>query len=268
MADENTILGADSIYFQDVEGEEGKQMELEDSLKLKFSGIIQERYQSAKLAREYDEQRWINAYHNYRGMYGKNVKFRESEKSRVFVKVTKTKVLAAFGQLVDVIFGSERFPIGIRESKIPEGVAEVAHLDATAPLPGIETSSPQATAQEYNVGYAGDGKDNKTASEIKKGQFDDFDAALPLVDGVTKDPKVYEVRPAEMAARRMEKLIHDQIEESHGSSEIRNALFESALFGTGIVKGPFNYNKTLNKWEEAEDGTREYTPVEVRVPRI
>ena len=46
----------------------------------------------------------------------------------------------------------------------------------------------------------------------------------------------------------MEKLIHDQIEESNGSSEIRNALLESALLGTGIVKGPFNFNKTLNKW--------------------
>ncbi len=53
-------------------------------------------------------------------MYGKNIRFRESEKSRVFVKVTKTKVLAAFGQLVDVIFGANKFPIGISETKVPE----------------------------------------------------------------------------------------------------------------------------------------------------
>lgn len=262
------MLGADNLYFQDVEGEEGKQVKLEDDLKTRFVGLIQDRYQSAKLARETDENRWIAAYHNYRGLYGKNIKFRESEKSRVFVKVTKTKVLAAFGQLVDVIFGSERFPIGIRESKVPEGVAEYSHLDTNNPLPGIETSSPAPVPT--NIGYKGDGRDKKigTATEIKKGQFDDMDAALPLVDGASKDPKVYETRPAEMAARRMEKLIHDQIEESHGSSEIRNALFEASLFGTGIIKGPFNFNKTLNKWEEAEDGTRTYSPVNVRVPRI
>ena len=66
----------------------------------------------------------------------------------------------------------------------------------------------------------------------------------------------------------MEKLIHDQIEESNGSSEIRNALLESALLGTGIVKGPFNFNKTLNKWNYNEEGEREYNPLEVRVPRI
>ena len=66
----------------------------------------------------------------------------------------------------------------------------------------------------------------------------------------------------------MEKLIHDQIDESNGSSEIRNALLESALLGTGIVKGPFNFNKKLHKWEKDEEGNREYNPLEVRVPRI
>ena len=66
----------------------------------------------------------------------------------------------------------------------------------------------------------------------------------------------------------MQILIHDQIEESGGSSELRNALLESALFGTGIVKGPFNYNKTLSRWVTNEDGEREYQPLDVRVPRI
>ena len=65
----------------------------------------------------------------------------------------------------------------------------------------------------------------------------------------------------------MEKLIHDQIEESNGSSEIRNALLEAALLGTGVIKGPFNFNKTLNRWTD-EEGERQYKPLEVRVPRI
>ena len=44
-------------------------------------------------------------------------------------KITKTKVLAAFGQLVDVIFGTGKFPIGISETKLPEGDKEDAFLD-------------------------------------------------------------------------------------------------------------------------------------------
>jgi hypothetical protein len=89
-----------------------------------------------------------------------------------------------------------------------------------------------------------------------------------LVEGFSPDPQALELSPAQKAARRMEKLIHDQIDESHGSSEIRNALLESALLGTGIIKGPFNFNKTLNKWDKSEDGERMYNPLEVRVPRI
>ena len=66
----------------------------------------------------------------------------------------------------------------------------------------------------------------------------------------------------------MQTLIHDQIEESGGSSELRNALLEAALFGTGIVKGPFNYNKTLSRWTVDDEGERSYDPLDVRVPRI
>ena len=38
--------------------------------------------------------------------------------------------------------------------------------------------------------------------------------------------------------------------------------------GTGIIKGPFNYNKTLHTWQTEEDGKRTYTPEAVRVPRL
>ena len=70
------------------------------------------------------------------GKYYKNVHFREHEKSRVFVKVTKTKVLAAYGQLVDVLFSANKFPISVEETKVPEGVAEYAHLN---PLEQMKT---------------------------------------------------------------------------------------------------------------------------------
>ena len=57
--------------------------------------FVRRRYSRAKSARYNDESRWLQAYRNYRGLYGPDVQFTESEKSRVFIKVTKTKVLAA-----------------------------------------------------------------------------------------------------------------------------------------------------------------------------
>ena len=46
------------------------------------------------------------------------------------------------------------------------------------------------------------------------------------------------------------------------------AIFESCLLGTGIVKGPFNFYKRVHKWEKGEDGQRKYVPYEKLVPRI
>ena len=271
--EDNTLIqNADGIYFESVDDEQGMNLNLEDDLNNRLAGLIEDRFEAAEMARDADENRWLTAYHNYRGLYPKNVKFRESEKSRVFVKVTKTKVLAAFGQLVDVIFGGNKFPIGVSETRVPEGIAEIAHLDTANPVPGIETSSIQEQEIEnpYDVGYEGDGRTLKPGATYGTGKFDgylDKQAADSFVEGASPNPQIPEIKPAQKAARRMEKLIHDQIEESNGASEIRNALFESSLFGTGIVKGPFNFNKTLNRWTEA-DGERTYDPVNVRVPRI
>jgi hypothetical protein len=75
--------------------------------------FVTERFNKAETSRYQDEQRWVRAYRNYRGLYGPDVKFTSTEKSRIFVKVTKTKVLAAYGQLVEVLFGNNKFPISI-----------------------------------------------------------------------------------------------------------------------------------------------------------
>ena len=278
---DNTFLTANNLY-EEVEGEAGKTLSLEDDQRINLVGIIKDRFQKAEDVRNTDEKRWLKSYENYRGLYSKGVKFRESEKSRVFVKVTKTKVLAAFGQLVDVIFGTGKFPIGISETHIPEGEKENAYLDATNPTPGLETSIPdnignrlEDEPQEnlYNIGYEGDGKVLKAGATYGTGMFEETienqaNALGLLKEGLSPLPQAVELSPAEKAARRMEKLVHDQIEESNGSAEIRNALLEAALLGTGIIKGPFNFNKKLHKWENNEEGIREYNPLEVRVPRI
>ena len=276
---DNTFLNADHIY-EEVEGESGKALNLMPDQKLNLAGLIASRFQTAEDSRKLHESRWLTAYQNYRGLYGKKVRFRESEKSRVFVKVTKTKVLAAFGQLIDVIFGTGKFPIGIRETKMPEGEVSQAHLDSQNPVPGIETTLGEpVVGQEpeespYDVGYEGDGKVLKPGATYGLGKFEEkFIEELAkmegnYVEGFSPNPQDLEVSPAQRAARRMEKLIHDQIEESNGASELRSALFEAAMMGTGIIKGPFNFNKTLNKWDEDEEGNRTYNPLEVRVPRI
>ena len=175
------------------------------------------------------------------------------------------------------MFGTGQFPIGVKETGVPEGVPTYKHLDNA---PSIESSpaeqkeeEPEEVVNPFDVGYEGDGKVLKAGATFSSGETA-LENALEEADvtfkvGPNPDPQALQLAPAKDAARMMQRLIHDQIEESNGSSELRNALFESALFGTGVVKGPFNYNKTLSRWEKDEEtGERSYNPLTVRVPRI
>ena len=59
---------------------------LEIEQKSNLVGIIKDRFQVSEDARRSDESRWLRAYENYRGLYNKSVKFRDSEKSRSLCK--------------------------------------------------------------------------------------------------------------------------------------------------------------------------------------
>jgi hypothetical protein len=96
--------------------------------------LVEGRFTRAKEARRYDEERWLRAYRNYRGIYGNDVKFTDAEKSRVFIKVTKTKVLAAYGQITDVLFANNTFPLSVEPTQVPEGVAEHVHIETNPQL--------------------------------------------------------------------------------------------------------------------------------------
>ena len=62
----------------------------------------------------------------------------------------------------------------------------------------------------------------------------------------------------------MEKQIMDQLEESGASKHLRSSTFECALFGTGIIKGPFAVDKEYANW----DDEGEYSPTIKTVPQV
>ena len=87
MAEENeTFIEDDSIVLDDI-----KEDVSEDSQTENIIPFILERFHRAEDYRKQDEERWLRSYRNYRGIYGPDVQFTEAEKSRVFIKVTKTK---------------------------------------------------------------------------------------------------------------------------------------------------------------------------------
>ena len=226
--------------------------------------FIMDRYKRADDYREQDEQRWLRAYRNYRGLYGSDVQFTEAEKSRVFIKVTKTKTLAAYGQIIDVLFANNKFPLTVEPTELPEGVVADVSFDPAEPpqVRNDEMSSP--------YGFKGDGKDLPAGATRQslmdnlgplQGKFDDIDN---LKEGVGKTPTSVTFSPAMVAAKTMQKKIHDQLEESNANKHLRSTAFEMALFGTGVMKGPFAVDKEYPNWDE--EG--EYSPVFKTVPQV
>jgi len=251
------------------EFDEDEVISLEDSTDesedLEYSAFVSEinsKYQRSKDRRLTDEERWLTAYKNYRGVYDDTTQFTETERSQIFVKITKTKVLAAYSQVTDVLFAGNKFPIGVEETPIPEGIQDSVHIDAAVPEPLKQIY------EELNVGYAGDGR------EVPKGAISPRDLG-PIADAIkgaedkvksgpgnTMTSAIYE--PANEAAKRMEKKIHDQIAESDGNKHLRFVAFEQCLFGTGIIKGPFAEDVEYPKWNS--DG--EYSPIIKTRPRL
>jgi len=269
MADENNFMETDaSSSLEDIKDTENS----DDPKSGSIVQLVEHHFKKAEDARFIDEQRWMNAYRNYRGLYSADVKFTEAERSRVFVKVTKTKTLAAYGQVVDVLFGNSNFPLSVNPSRLPEGVAESVSFEADPEGQKITEQSQAAFNKDDPVKRKplfspdtklepGDTLDSLRERlgplEKKLGTVADLLIENPAVSasGIT-------FHPAMVAAKKMEKKIHDQLEASNANKQLRLAAFELALFGTGIMKGPLAINKEYPNWND--EG--EYEPVVKTVP--
>jgi len=232
--------------------------------------FVSERFKRAEDAREGDETRWLRAYRNYRGLYGPDVQFTETEKSRVFVKVTKTKTLAAYGQIIDVLFGNNKFPLSVDPTLLPDGVSESVHINidpaAEAGLDSIKSSFTDSPPKPYLIGPDTDLKPGETLRDLQKrlGGMEEKLAPIgeKLIEGGGGTAKTVTFHPAMIAAKKMEKKIHDQLTESGASKHLRSMAFEMALLGTGVMKGPFALDKEYPNW--GEEG--EYDPLIKTVP--
>ena len=121
-----------------------------------------------------------------------------------------------------------------RPTSIPENVAERAHLDPK------DSQQPEQPEPQSPYGFPGDGAaipPGATVNDLMKNLSQEYEN-LGFKEGpsYTGAPQI---EPARMAAEKMQKLIHDQLEESRAITIMRHVFFEMALMGTGILKGPF-----------------------------
>jgi len=221
--------------------------------------FIESQYQRSKDARMTDEERWLDSYRNYRGIYSSEVQFTESEKSKAFIKITKTKVLAAYAQVVDVLFAGSKFPIGIEARQFPSNVAGAVSYN---PNELTDEKVQEQVGVDYNVPSSIVRPDIAKDLGLYKDILEPVKDELTL--GASGSAGSVTFEPAKRAAQKMEKLMHDQLEETDAPKHLRSVAFECCLFGTGVFKGPFAQDKEYPRWDE--DGN--YDPLFETIPKM
>ena len=263
MAEENEVFIEDEVITL----EDSEESVIDDADVSAIIPFVMERYKRADDYRQQDETRWLRSYRNYRGIYGSDVQFTEAEKSRVFIKVTKTKTLAAYGQIVDVLFANNKFPLSVDPTELPDGVVSDVNFDPSEPE---QLKGRNGTEEASPYGFAGDGQDipagatEKTLRDKLGPVAKDLEEIDNIKEGVGKTPTAITFSPAMIAAKTMQKKIQDQLEESSASKHLRSTAFEMALFGTGVMKGPFAVDKEYPSWND--EG--EYEPTIKTVPQV
>lgn len=232
--------------------------------------FVEERFRRSEDSRRGDEDRWLRAYRNYRGLYGPDVQFTDTEKSRIFVKVTKTKTIAAYGQIVDVLFGNNTFPLTVNPTVLPDGVSESVHINLAPNAEKAGDTLKVVTEDKPSKPYLLDGtnklKPGETLADLKNrlGPLEEKLSSVSdkIVEGDGTGPTTVTFHPAMVAAKKMEKKIHDQLLESGASIHLRSMAFEQALLGTGVMKGPFAVDKEYPNWDDEGN----YDPIIKTVP--
>jgi hypothetical protein len=226
--------------------------------------VIDERFEDSKRNRREAEYRWLRAYTNFRGRYGDEVEFLETEVSRVFIKVTKSKTMAAYGQLLDVLLGGPQFPISVGPTEKPEGVPESIHIDPNDQDTQEEAPDPRSVD---SIGFDGDGNDvdpqegwMERAKRIAMETLKLKD--VKIKEGGATGPGMITLNPAQIAGEQMTMTIQDQLTESKIRREFRKFLLEKCIIGTSCMKGPFHSSKEYPRWDE--DGN--YTPETKVIP--
>lgn len=230
--------------------------------------LINERIRLSERSRRVRERQWLKNTNSYRGEDSSDNNFRDSEKSKVYVRTTTVKVKAAYAQITEALFSDNKFPITIQPTIVPEGISQWAHIKTDMDESATAMEQP-AAAPEGGIGYAGDGQEPEAGSTTTDTNFlgglaqdYDKDGETVMEQGLSHAPGAVNISPAKIAAKKMEKKILDHLEESRAQEEVSGMIHEMCMLGTGVMKGPFNVNKELPRYVmDPETGVKSYKPL-------
>ena len=140
-------------------------------------------------------------------------------RSTVFIGMTRQKTNAAEARLADILLPTDDRNFGIQPTPDPQ-------------LMGLSKDNKAAMDQQGQPVMGEDGQPARVRDVVKA---------------------VLEV--ANKKAKAMQTEIDDQLIECDYNSELRKVIHDSAVLGTGVIKGPIVTNRTRKAWQPVTDNT-------------
>lgn len=160
--------------------------------------FVKECFEASEAARKHIELDWIEALKRYKGIYEPSVlQCISPNRSKAFVRVTRTKVKTVDSRLADLLFPAN----GDKNWEI-----------TPTPIPDMSDARKQAIVQLY---------EQETKQQITPETLD-----MLIQQEATKQ------------ARKMSKVISDQLTELRYREIMRDVIHSGNVYGTGILKGP------------------------------
>lgn len=197
-----------------VEEEEKMKQELIAALEV-FGNSLSHNITSIIAERKPIEDRWIDDLRQYNGLYDEATEsaLASSGGSKVFVNVTRSRTDNAVARLSDMLFPTDGNNFAITHTPVPDIGMDKAVKEKLSAIQ-VAGVSPEQLAN--------------LRDEIRDGA-------------------------ARVKAKRMERVISDQLVESAYNALGREVIHDACIFGTGVIKGPTIVSDIKRRWENTND---------------
>ena len=179
-----------------------------------LGGRLSKIFQEYKDARKETENEWLKDLRQYNGIYEPSVLAALNEagaRSKVFVGLTRTKVMAAYSRIVDLLFQQGDLFFAVTPTPIPQ----------LNPITAMQMR--QQATQEIVMASGMDPNMNQDLIAARMGELEgEF---LKMEKDI-----------AEKAAEQMTTVISDQLVECDADQKLKQSMLEACIFGSGAVK--------------------------------
>ena len=223
----------EEVVEQEADGTQAQSMQ---SLGSRLAGTFQE----YKDARKETENEWLKDLRQYQGIYEPDVLARlnaaSGSRSKVFVGLTRTKVMAAYSRIIDLLFQHGDVFFSVSPTPIPQ-------ID---PLKAMEM---RKMAMDQIM--MASGQDPMMNQDLVAARMEELEAEFLEV----------EKEIAQQAAESMTTDIEDQLIETNAEMKLKESMLEACIFGSGAVKsGTVRIDKkqSYSKMLDPETGQQGY----------